>query len=394
VEREVFARRLHEAAVAARDFARRFIEEPLPDPMLFRLRLNSSYDGNPRVGDEVIFPDDSSFQRAEELKACNEEQVVSELWRDGRVPEWIDVAVMGETGKATLLQLLCCGRFSAQDERLYHAWEGRPPFHVTGPTLPARYEDGHKFSIHHRAECWTRDDIDHLRAHAPKVWSLDLVGGVFDDVALTRLPDLARMELLELKASSLIGNGLLELLRFPKLRVLRIFVDRSESFRIPKLPASLSALEVFDIHDPPPRPWGFLDFVERTPDLTWLTLASRGDLFVDGVCPPTVHTLSITAKRITGGFKPPKAINSLHAHVSEMNDRDIDVWLASVKQIRGLDLSGTPISDAFAEALPARFGLTYLNVVRTNVSEAAVKRIGSAHPKLKLMPKLRPSVGT
>lgn len=130
----MFAQRLHEAATAARDFARTFIEETLPDPMLFRLRLNSSYDGNPRVGDEVVYPDDSSFQRAEELKACDEEAVVKSLWRDGRVPEWIDVAVIGETGTATLLQLMCCGRFTAQNDRLYHEREGRPPFHVTGPT--------------------------------------------------------------------------------------------------------------------------------------------------------------------------------------------------------------------------------------------------------------------
>jgi hypothetical protein len=392
VEREVFARRLNEAATAARDFARKFIAEPLPDPMRFRLQLNSSYDGNPRVGDEVVFPEDSAFERAEELKICDEQQVVSELWRDGRVPEWIDVAVIGETGTATLLQLMCCGRFTGDEGLLYHAREGRQPFHVTGPVLPVGYQEGQKFSIYDRCECWSLADVDRLRKHAHKVWSLDLIGRVFDDQALVALPDLPRMELLELKASSISGHGLHDLVRFPKLRVLRIGLDRNEAFQVPKLATALPALELFDIHDPPPRRWGFSDLVDKAPALKWLTFKSKGALFVDGDCPRTVQTLSIQATRIAEGLKPPKVIDSVYAHLSGMDDDDVDRWLASATQIRGLDLSGTPITDAFAETLPARFGLTYLNVVRTNVSKAAVKRIGSAHPKLKLLPNLKPPV--
>lgn len=394
MEREVFAGRLREAAVAARDFARRFIEEPLPDPMLFRVRLNSSYDGDLRVGDEVVFPDDGSFQRAEELAACSEEQVIDTLWRDGRVPEWIDVAVIGETGAATLLQLLCCGRFTAQENLLYHEREGRPPFHVTGPTLPPSYEDGQKFSIYYRSECWSRGDVEQLRAHAHKVWSLDLIGDAFDDAALGDLPELPRMEILELKASPLEGRGVLELARFPKLRVLRLSLERSDSFMIPKLRGKFRGLQHFGIHDPPPRPWGFQSFVDRLPNLASLTLTSRDELFVDGSCPRSVQTLSITAKRIQGAFKPPKTIDSIYAHLSAMGDDDVNTWLSSVKQIRGLDLSGTPITDALAETFPARFGLTYLNVVDTKVSGAALQRIRDANAKLKLLPNLKAVTGT
>src|SRR5688572_12212046 len=104
---------------------------------------------------------------------------------------------------------MCCGRFTAQDELLYHEREGRPPFHVTGPTLPVNYEDGQRFSIYDRSECWTRRDVEQLRAHAHKVWSLDLFGLAFDDESLGQLPDLARMEILELKGSPLRGSGLL-----------------------------------------------------------------------------------------------------------------------------------------------------------------------------------------
>lgn len=386
MERELFERRLREAATVARDFARKFIEEPLPDPILFRLRLNSSYDDNARVGDEIVFPDDSSFEQAARVRLCNEQQVVDALWRDGRVPEWIDLAAIGETGGATLLQLMCCGRFTADEGLLYHAREGRPPFHVTGPTLPVGYQDGQKFSIYDRSERWTLDDVDHLRNQAHKVWSLDLVGQDFGDEALTKLPNLSRMELLELKASSISGHGLAALLRFPKLRVLRIGLDRNESFRIPKLRAKLSTLELFGISNPPRRPWGFKDFIDSAPALKELTFDSQDELFVDGECPRATATLHVNATRIVGGLKPPKTIDAIYAHLREMNDRDVDAWFGSVKQINGLDLSGSRITDAFAEELPARFGLSYLNVADTNVSEAAVQRIRSAHPKLKLLP--------
>lgn len=384
----MFARRLRDAAVAARDFARTFIEESLPDRCVFRLRLNSSYDGNPRVGDEVVFPDDGSFQRADELNECDEEQVIESLWRDGRVPEWIDVAVIGETGTATRLQLMCCGRFTAQEDLLYHEREGRPPFHVTGPTLPFNYEEGQRFSIYDRSECWTLADVEHLRAHAHRVWSLDLFGSAFDDVSLGQLPDLPAMEILELKGSALRGRGLLELHRFPRLRVLRISLARNDSFTIPKLAATLGGIEDFEIDDPPTRPWGFGDFVDHLPTLTSLRLTSREELFVDGKCPSTVENLSITAKRVTGGFKLPKSIGSIYAHLSEMGDDAIKDWLSSVTKIGGLDLSGTPITDAFAETLPSRFGLDYLNVIGTKVSSEAVQRIASARPKMKLRPRL------
>lgn len=250
MERELFASRLREAAVAARDFARKYIEEPLPDPTLFRLRLNNSYDGNPRVGDEHVFPEDSALERAEKLKLCTEELVIDELWRGGRVPEWIDVAVIGENGAATLLQLMCCGRFTADESLLYHLREGRSPFHVTGPALPVRYTDGQKFSIYDRAECWSLDDVGHLRSHAHKVWALELVGRCFDDQAVANLPDLSRMEILELKASSITTSVLSQLSRFPKLRILRIRLARNQSFRIPRRFSSIPAIEVFGEDDP------------------------------------------------------------------------------------------------------------------------------------------------
>lgn len=384
----MFAARLRDAAAVARDFARRFVEEPLPDPVVFRVRLNS-YDGDSRVGDEVVFPEDGSFERAEALASCDEEQVIETLWRAGRVPEWIDVSVIGETETATRVQLLCCGRFTAQDDLLYHAHEARPPFRVTGPVLPIGYEDGQRFSLYHRSECWTLEEIARMSSHARDVWSLDLVGRASDDAVLASLPELPRLAILELKASPLCGSGLVELTRFPQLRVLGISLQPTGEFRIPQLPLPLAALEVLGLHDPPLRPWGFRELVERAPNLSWLTLGARDELFVEGACPLGVDYLCVSAKRLTGGFKLPRTIDAIRARLSEMGDDEVDAWLSATRRIRSLDLGGTPITDAFAETLPRRFRLAQLGLANTRVSSAAVERIRRAHPKLKVMASAR-----
>jgi hypothetical protein len=58
---------------------------------VYRVRLHSSYDGNPRVGDEVVYPEDGAYDKADAGNDCGEEEVVEVLWREGRVPEWINV---------------------------------------------------------------------------------------------------------------------------------------------------------------------------------------------------------------------------------------------------------------------------------------------------------------
>jgi hypothetical protein len=128
---------------------------------VFRVRLNQSYDGDPPQPGEVRFPADSAAARAEALHRCDAATVVAELWRDGRVPEWVDVVVVGTTGAETVIELVCCGRFTDDQTRLYHRREGAPPSHVVGPVLPPEH-DGGPLSIHTRAECWDRVDLDHL----------------------------------------------------------------------------------------------------------------------------------------------------------------------------------------------------------------------------------------
>jgi hypothetical protein len=82
VDRSIFEQHFVEAAAAARDFARQFIEETLPDAMRFRVHLNMSHDRN-AAPDFKFFPEDSSGARELAFETLEVEQVVDVLWRDG-----------------------------------------------------------------------------------------------------------------------------------------------------------------------------------------------------------------------------------------------------------------------------------------------------------------------
>ncbi len=143
-----FAKNLNNAAVAARDFARGYVEENLPDEMRYVVCLGCSYDGNPLSEDEKTFPEDYNEP---ERKCSSQDEVVKLLWRQGMVPEWINVEVDDVDSRNTVIKLICCGRFSSNKRTMYHPTEGRAPFHVLGPSLPLDYVEGVKFPL-----CWNK----------------------------------------------------------------------------------------------------------------------------------------------------------------------------------------------------------------------------------------------
>jgi hypothetical protein len=139
VDRGTFEARLREAGCRALQFAREHVRQSLPDAVAFRVYPNQSFDGNPRVGDEVVFPDESRAD-GESLGPWSAGEVVDYLWRAGKVPEWIDAAVESEDGRASLVGLRCCGRFTASEELLYHRRGDLAPFSIKSPVLPLGWE--------------------------------------------------------------------------------------------------------------------------------------------------------------------------------------------------------------------------------------------------------------
>lgn len=147
MDRDTFAERFYEAATQTREFAKQFVEERLPDALRFRVLLNQSHDAGPRLDDERLYPEDSSEERATGLRCCTADRVVTELWRGGMVPEWVDLSVIGLVKKKTIIEVRCCGRFTANEARLYHEEAGLPPFHVQSPPLVRGQKDGEKYRL-------------------------------------------------------------------------------------------------------------------------------------------------------------------------------------------------------------------------------------------------------
>ena len=384
MERETFAKHFKVAGKAAIDFARKFFSERLPDSMCFRVRLNCSHDANLHP-DERVYPEDGTYERAHEQRQCTEAEVVAVLWRAGAVPEWVNVSVIGLTGTETLLQLDCCGRFTSNQNLLYHQIYGHPPFEVVGPNLPIGYKDGDRFSIWRRTELWSRDDLERVRPHIQKVWSLALSGDAFDDRTLSSLPEFPCMELLNLNHSPIHGEGLLALSIHPKLREMVVDLAQPDVFQLRNVPI-FPLLKELRIHGLPSRSCGLEGLLSSLPNLESLTLESGGNIYLNAPISSASRFLGIIAKNVRGEVRFPREIDMLSLHLSESTELDLGRLLRGVEKVKSLHLRGTPVDDRFAEEIVSRFALEYIDLVGTQVRDDGLRRLAQAHPDLRMHP--------
>jgi hypothetical protein len=145
MERQAFALRLAKASSADKEFAASLVHDRLYDHFRYFVKLNCSADHQVRPEDPVLlFPDD-----VEKYGACigpiTADEVVSLLWRDHHVPEWIDISVWGVRHRTTYFELLCCGRFNADDSQLYYHRadsdeENVAPFGIKSPPIPWMFQ--------------------------------------------------------------------------------------------------------------------------------------------------------------------------------------------------------------------------------------------------------------
>jgi hypothetical protein len=145
-----FAEYFQVATREALEFGQQFVVQELSGDVRYKLYPNQSYDGNPLVGDEEVYPDDS-LPNDEFLGPLRAPEVVEYLWRGGKVPEWIDITVDSVADGITCIGLLCCGRYTANEQFLYYEHRGRGPFGVKGPRIPPGWESlekSGKFDLH------------------------------------------------------------------------------------------------------------------------------------------------------------------------------------------------------------------------------------------------------
>jgi hypothetical protein len=138
MDKALFRQHLEKATDFVMPFSRDYVTDSLPSTCRYLVFPNQSYDGNTLVEDEEIFPRET-LPQGEYIGPLDATEVVNQLWRNGKVPDWVNVTVYSYDQECTYLELLCCGRFTAS-ELLYHQREGYLPFHVLGPTLPPGWE--------------------------------------------------------------------------------------------------------------------------------------------------------------------------------------------------------------------------------------------------------------
>lgn len=385
---ERFAARFHQAADRAREAAKDYLIESLPPKLMFRVRLNQSYDeSSPPIYDR--FPEDSLPERARQLHFCDERVALEAMWRDGKVPQWADLSVIGEQYGATLIEVLVCGRFTSDESTLYHAREGIPPFHSVEPTLPPSWERGTRFSVHMREECWDLQDAIRLTAYSESVWSLAVHTDELDPDYLAGLPDLPRMEILEHDQCALGSRTFQAFSRFPSLRVVRVWLAEGSQFAIGE-GAVCPLLTDLEIHGLADLGSSLGHLQAAAPALRSLTLEGSGQLSAAGAAPEGLERLTVRAEEPPEGMHLPEQLQSVCLTMPFATEEGVVRLLGGIRSIESLSVRGTPVGDQFVEQVVRRWSLAYLDLVRTKVSDAKVRELSERYPDLKMLPNLKP----
>jgi hypothetical protein len=146
--RDEFGELFEKCTKAALEFARQYVVEDLPEEVIYLIKPNQSCDEGPLELDEVVFPGES-LANLRDSYTTDLVGTIDFLYREGKVPEWVDVSVVGVDERFSHVELLCCGRFTSNESRWYYAKQGQGPFGIRSPPLPANHKSlgGTKFSL-------------------------------------------------------------------------------------------------------------------------------------------------------------------------------------------------------------------------------------------------------
>jgi hypothetical protein len=125
------------------EFAKKYLIDNLPNNILYIVKLNSSND-DLSLKQFDMYPDDNG----KIIKYINSDAVVDLLFRNDKVPVWIDVSVDSVYKNNTIIELLCAGRYSEDLEEFYYSKQNTGPFGIKSPTFPIGHKDnGEKFHL-------------------------------------------------------------------------------------------------------------------------------------------------------------------------------------------------------------------------------------------------------
>jgi hypothetical protein len=149
VTREELARRLREASDRALAVARELIVNQVPDERRFDVVIKPHHSGHDGPLVDPLLQDLWHRSRHGVIRELTEDQVVTELCIQDRVPEWIDISLEAielprdDQWRVVSFIQLRCSRTLVDDPWLWYANEGVPPFHILGPAMPHDWVERH-----------------------------------------------------------------------------------------------------------------------------------------------------------------------------------------------------------------------------------------------------------
>src|SRR5690242_13744719 len=121
-----FRELLRKATLEVVAFTREYVWNPIPDRVQYRVFPNQSFDLTPDGQSLTDYPQDTLEPGTFHLFS-SEAEVVSFLWREGRVPCWVNVQIEEATHEVTSIDLVCCGRYTDDVEQMYYtSWQMGP----------------------------------------------------------------------------------------------------------------------------------------------------------------------------------------------------------------------------------------------------------------------------
>lgn len=143
MKKEEFLFRLQSASLIALKFAERYVKDKLVTDFKYNVILTVA--GN-IVGTKQfdIYPEEKDIIRLN----LTDNEVVDLLYRNNKIPIWIDISVLKSSRKSTTFNLLCSGKYSDDNEDYYYNQNASGPFGIKGPKFPLDYVEGEKFRLH------------------------------------------------------------------------------------------------------------------------------------------------------------------------------------------------------------------------------------------------------
>jgi hypothetical protein len=140
--KEEFLILINGASFVSFKFAEQYLKNKLIPEFRYDVFLNFSND-DPSLTQFDIYPEDS--ERIE--TGLTDKEVCELIYRNGKVPVWIDISIHKSERKTTTFKLLCAGRYTDDKEEFYYYKGGTGPFGIKSPNLPIGYKEGEKFKL-------------------------------------------------------------------------------------------------------------------------------------------------------------------------------------------------------------------------------------------------------